>query len=85
MQKRRHPDCLDCEEGYTDTPGHALFDCMAWITLRFKFRDTFGVERNLRDIIGKISMDLDKWRIFVRYAGEVIRRKAKGRVGAGER
>lgn len=77
MRKRRTPMCLDCEEGYNETPGHALFECMAWYRTRIKFRELFGRERNLRDIIGTISTDPGKLKIFADYVEYIIRRKTE--------
>lgn len=75
IQRRRSPCCLDCEEGYNDTPGHALFECMAWIRMRIEFREQFGAERCLRDKVGAISTDPGKWKVFAGYVRHIIRRK----------
>lgn len=85
MQKRRNPMCLDWEEGYNDTPDHALFECMAWYRTRIEFRELFGMEHNLRDIIGSISTDPGKWKIFADYVGYIIRRKREAEMARERR
>lgn len=75
MQRSGTPECLDCGEGFPDVSGHALFECAAWMPLRIEFRKAFGRERNLRDIIGTVTADKDKWRIFAQYVETIIRRK----------
>lgn len=75
MQKRASSECLDCGEGYSDVPGHTLFECAAWQMQRITFRENFGTERTLRDIIGAITAGKEKWQEFARYVGEIIRLK----------
>lgn len=75
MQKRPSPECLDCMEGYPDSVGHVLFECAAWMVPRIEFREALGREQTLRDIIGTITVDGNKWKVFAQYVGEVMRRK----------
>lgn len=77
VQKRPDNLCRDCEEGLVDSPKHTVFECAAWQVRRTVFQDEFGHVESLREIVEAIVISEEQWKVFSRYAGEIVRLKVR--------
>lgn len=74
INRARSPLCLHCGL-VADTVEHTLEYCHCWMRQRGELIVAFGNDLNMRNIMGVILTDKDKWRIFADFCESVLREK----------
>jgi len=72
IQRADSPNCLACNEGYTDTAEHTLKDCSRWTAQRDDLTRVIGADLNLQTVILKMLESKDKWRSMITFAKSVM-------------